>query len=228
MRYLNQIIIFAKNLLRGEFIIACNMLARKCPNWLFRCNKAQLMYTDAFRFFKQPPPDISIKIGEISDIDDIIRISSLKREKIEYLLKSGVTCFLAAKSNSAPASITWNATGRCYIRGLGFEYDFGQDGAYGFWSYTEPEARGQGLHYALMAAKATYAYENGARHFYGIIEYDNKLSYDLRIKTGYVPVMQIYFVQLFMIKFTRVVDMETGKSRFKIFCNYPGGKVIII
>ena len=217
MKTINFIKKLSDDILYLRFSSALNKLSRMCPNWLFRYNKAWLMYTDRDKFPANTNEHITIKIADKSDIDDIIRISGIQKQKIEYLLDSGVTCFLASLDNQPPAAITWNLVGKCYIRGLGFIHDFGPDGAYGFWSMTLPEARGLGLHAALMAAKAKYAIAHGAPHLYGIIEFDNNLSFAIRVRMGYKIVYEIYYLKLFFLKFSRLKNIPENRATFRIF-----------
>lgn len=198
-----------------------NSIAKRFPHWIFRYNKACLLHSQMFEFEKEPRSGIKAREAKKTDIDTINRISGISKKQIEYLMDAGVTCFLASIGDDPPASVAWNAVGRCYIRGMGFEYDFGDDGAYGYWSATLPEARGMGLHYALMVAKASYAKNHGAQYLYSMIEFDNELSYKIRIKTGYKPIMEIYFLKIFNIKFIRVKNLQTQKSKFKGFYKQP-------
>lgn len=215
-------------LLKGELSSALYNIALVTPNWFFRFNKAFIMYTEVFKFPDIKNRNIKVKIASESDLDDIIRISELDQEKILYMLKSGITCFLASDGENHPASITWSATGKCFIRGMALAYDFGNDGTYGFWSVTLPEARGKGLHYALMAEKSRYDGKRGRVKAYGLIEAINQLSYDMRIKTGFKPLLLVYYLKLFFIKVSYVKNLVDNKRRFKIFVKEPIGDAVVI
>lgn len=217
-----------RHFLRDNVDAGLNFIARRCPNWLFKFNKARLMRSKNFEYRKAVNPEIKIKIADLSYIDDIVRISGIDLGKIRYLLNAGVTCFLGSIGNTTPTSIGWNVFGKCYIKGMGFEYDFGKDGAYGFWALTLPEARGRGLHYALMAAKAHFAKERQAKYMYSLIEFDNNLAYNIRLKAGYKPVLEMIFIKLFSINFLRLKNIETGKIQIKGFYKQPRGDIVII
>jgi GNAT superfamily N-acetyltransferase len=111
---------------------------------------------------------------------------------------------------------------------MGFEYDFGEDGAYGFWSATLPEARGKGLHHALMVAKAKFAKEKGARYLYSMVEFDNRLSYNIRVNMGYEPIYDIFYLKLFSINFLKIIDLNTRKSYLKAFYKQPRHNIKVI
>jgi len=200
----------------GKLSRVLNGIARRFPHWIVRYNKARLLRSQMLDFEKRPRPEIKITIADKSHIDDISRVSEISRKRLEKLLDSGLTCFLAGIGDDPPASVAWNAFGKCFIRGMGLQYDFGKD-AYGFWSATLPESRGLGLHYALMVAKAAYAKERGARYLYSMIEFDNELSYNIRMKTGYVPIADMYYFKIFNINFLWIKDLVTGRTEFKGF-----------
>ncbi len=200
----------------GKLSIILNGFARRFPHWVIRFNKARLLRSQMLDFEKKPRENIRVTIANKSHIDDISRISGMSEKRLEKLLDSGLTCFLASIDNNPPASVAWNAFGKCFIRGMGLEYDFGKN-AYGFWSATSPESRGLGLHYALMVAKATYAKERGASYLYSMIEFDNELSYNIRMRTGYEPIADIYYFKIFCMNFMWMKDLQTGRSSFKGF-----------
>jgi predicted ATP-grasp superfamily ATP-dependent carboligase len=216
------------NFVKGRFSYVLKEIAKRCPDWLFRYNKAWLMYADNYRFPKNINPEAKVKLASIADQAEIMRISGLDKDKVVSLLESGALCFLASRGDSAPASISWNASGRCFIRGLGFEYDFGPTASYGFWAATLPEARGQGLHNAIIAAKARFFIERGADKFYSIIEFDNDLSYDIRVKAGQQPLMIIYHVKIFRIGITATKYLPTGKKSFKLESGRSSKNALVI
>ena len=215
-------------ILKREISLALCNIATKMPDWLFRYNKAYIMYTETFKFPEVKNPNIRVRIASEDDLDVIIRISGLDKEKILYMLNSGITCFLASDSENPPASITWSASGKCFIRGMAFKYDFGDDGTYGFWSITLPEARGKGLHYALMAEKSRYDGKRGRVKAYGLIEAINNLSYDMRIRTGFMPLLLVYYMKLFFIKVSYVKNQVENKRELKIFIKEPIDDAVFI
>ncbi|MCP4580784.1 MAG: hypothetical protein GY839_04155 [candidate division Zixibacteria bacterium] len=228
MRILRFFITIVIHLINGRISYALSEIAKRAPYWLFRYHKAHLMYTDSYRFSSNINPEARIRIADKTDIDDIIRISGLDQEKVFSLLDSGAFCFLASLGDSPPSSISWNASGLCFIRGMGFEYDFGSNGSYGFWAVTLPGARGKGLHNALIAAKARYFIEHGAEKFFSIIEFDNILSYDIRVKAGQQPLLIIYHARIFNKGITYTINLINKNRTLKFVSLKPIGEAIII
>ena len=177
------------HLFRGRVSLALLTLARELPGWLFRYNKAWRVYygegwtkeKEEAQFGEGESPLARVRAATTSDVDDMIRVCRIDKERILYLLGSGATCFLGSVGNDPPSSANWCAHGRCFVRGLGFEHDFGPDGSYGFWSFTLPEARGKGLHSAILVEKTRMEGERGFKKFYGIIELDNQKRYLKRV-----------------------------------------------
>ena len=205
------------NLRKRQYSYVTNSIAKKCPDWLLKYNKASLMYTDTFSFPKSNQNGIIVKAADKSDIDDIIRISGLAKVKAIGLLDEGATCYLASRHGNKPESISWETHGKCYIRGLGFKYDFQKDGTYTFWSVTSPEARSQGLHNALITYRAQQAFDQGLHKFYCFIEFDNKISSDIRVRTGYQAIAEIVYLRFLFFNTTITKDILTGKRSFVFF-----------
>ena len=136
-------------------------------------------------------------------------------------MNTGATCFLGSIGNAPPASIVWSISGYCYIRGMGFEYDFGPDGSYAFWALTLPEARQRGLFTALLMENDRYGLKQGYKRKYVVIEFDNKLAYDIQIKAGYKPILVNYYIKIFSLKFIYIIDLRAGNSSFKVFMISP-------
>ncbi|KPJ59723.1 MAG: hypothetical protein AMJ46_10260 [Latescibacteria bacterium DG_63] len=224
------------HLFKGRFSLALFTLARELPNWLFRYNKAWLFsYGEGWtrerelsQFGESENPPARVKVATTSDVEDVVRICRVERERVLYLLNSGATCFLGSVGDTAPSSANWCAHGRCFVRGLGFEHDFAPDGSYGFWSFTLPEARGKGLHSAILVEKTRIEQDRGFRKFYGIIELNNERRYLTRLKMGYNPLMTIFYVKLLFLEISAVRHSETNKLAFRVFLREPRDEVTII
>ncbi len=225
-----------RHLFSGRVSLALVTLARELPGWLFRYNKAWLFCygegwtrdKEASQFGEGENPLARVRMATTSDVEDVMRVCRINRERILYLLNSGATCFLCSEGDAPPSSANWCAHGRCYVRGLGFEHDFGPDGSYGFWSFTLPEARGRGLHSAILVETTRIERERGFKRFYGMIELDNERRYRKRLQMGYVPMMAVTFVKLFGIRISLVKQAETGRTRIKIFLREPRQRATII
>jgi hypothetical protein len=224
------------HLFRGRVSLALFTLGRELPNWLFKYNKAWLFCYDegwtrekeSSQFGKSESPLAKVKVATTSDVDDVMRVCRIERERILYLLNSGATCFLGSVGDSPPSSANWCAHGLCFVRGLGFEHDFSPDGSYGFWSFTLPEARGKGLHSAILVEKTRIERDRGLKKFYGIIELDNERRYRKRLQMGYDPMMTITYAKLFCLKISVVKHAEAKESSLRIFLREPREGVLII
>ena len=148
-------------ILPGRLSLWLGEIVKRLPGWLFRFNRAFILRirTDSFDLPKSISPTINVKIATPGDIGDIVRVSGWDEERVVKLLNSGCVCFLASQGNSAPSSLTWLSFGRCYVRGMGFEYNFPPGSSYGGGSFTLPEDRGKGLYLGLNVAIVDYTRE---------------------------------------------------------------------
>ena len=216
------------HLVTGKFALALNAFARRCPAWLFRFNKAAIMFTETFRFPEKLNPAVKVKIANESDVDDIIRITGVKAEHILNMMKAGAVCFISQIDNEPPACVSWSANGRTFVRGMGFFYDLGPDGYYSYGTVTAPEARGKGHYLCVESEKIKYELERGAKRFYGLIEFTNTYSYSLQEKLGYHPILDITYLKLLGLKYCRIKDLIAGKRSHRLFVRIPENDTIVI
>jgi hypothetical protein len=186
------------------------------------------MYTDSFKFPKKLNPEVKVWKATAEDIGDVMQISGIDINTLLNLLHSGAECFLGSIGDGPPAAVTWSASGRCYIKGMGLEYDFGTDGYYSFWSFTAPWARHKGLYLALQSKKVEYEMSRGGNKFYGLIEFNNYYSYSLRERLGYRPLLKVSYLKLFNLKISLIRNLQTKKTTIRLFLKEPKGRIIII
>lgn len=214
--------------LKRQFSRGLHALAGELPDWLFQFNKAWIIYTESFRFPRNLNPEVHVHIADESDIDDISRVSRRSKEHIRSLMRSGATCFVGNLTGARPSAVTWGVCGRCYIRGMGFEYDFGPQGCYCFFGSTLPEARGKGIFLCLAVAREEFELDHGVKCFYALVEFTNEYAHNMLQKLGYRPVLGVIFVSILGVKVCHVRDLTTGKSSLQVRLRQPRGKVTII
>lgn len=179
------------------------------------------MYADSVVSPGKLNPDVQVRVATEADAEDVIRISQVDRETYNRLCKSGVTCLLASVKSESPSAVAFFCSGKVFIKGLGLKYDFGEDGSYGFWFKTMPESRKKGLNNSLMAVKNELEIISGRKYRFCFIESENQLSYDIQIKAGYKPVMNLSFMKLFFMRFSIVENLESGKRKISMFARPP-------
>lgn len=214
--------------LRGKFALGLYTVARELPDWLVGYNKATVMYTNSFKFPADLNPVVKVRMAAAADIDDIVRISGVSEENVLYLLHSGAVCFLASVRDDPPAAVSWSASGHCYVRGMGFEYDYGKDGYYSFWSFTLPNARGKDLYLSLQTEKVKYELAKDAKKLYGLVEFTNEYSYSLRERLGYRPILKVNYLKILFVRFCSVRNVSTGKLSLTCFVREPKDDLIVI
>lgn len=215
-------------LFKGEFSYAINIVAKRCPAWLFRYNKAWIMRTESYKLPQNINAEIKIKIADDTNINDIVRISQVTPDYATSLLKSGAVCMMAARGNDPFNSLTWFTTGHCYVRGMGWQYDFSDDTSYVFGASTLLEARKQGLHSALMAEYAKYELSRGISKFYGLLEFTNDLSIGLRRRYGYEIVFRIFYIKFLFMKLCIAKNFVTNQSSIRLILKEPSQNITII
>ncbi|HUV30015.1 MAG TPA: hypothetical protein VMY05_02825 [Acidobacteriota bacterium] len=225
IRFLGRILrLFA----RGEFSLGLHTLAGELPAWLFRFNRAWIVRTVSFELSEKYSPEVKVHTATLSDIDDIDRIGNLTRDQVESLLKAGAVCFLSSLGDDPPVAVVWGAWGRCYVRGMGFDYDFGPAGYYMFGAYTVPEARGKGIYMPALAASIRYAHDHQATAFFGLLEFTNNHSFSIHTKLGLSPFLYITYAKILFVRFSHVKNLAEGKSSLKVSIRVPRNNVTIV
>jgi hypothetical protein len=216
------------NLFIKNLPIAIYKICRKFPPWLFIYNQALLVYTDQIILPNQVNPEVCVTLADISLLNDICIVSGIQPWKVEYLLNRGVHCFLASHGYAPYSSSAWSSTGRCFIKGLGFEYDFGHDTEYIFWVITLPHDRGKGLYLKIAKKMADYSSARGIRRSYVFTEFTNTYSHSLFNKMGYRDFLQVSYVKFIFINICIIKNLDSGKRRFRFFFKSPAKDVTII
>lgn len=224
-RFFGQLL---RDISRGQFARAFFTFAMKLPGWLLSFNKAWIMSTEEFQFPEKQNPDVEVRSANKSDVADISRVGLMSRERVLELMDQGAECFIASLPEYGPLAVTWSAHGRVYVRGMGFEYDYGPHGYYTFFSMTSPEARGKGLYLRLQTVKVKHEISNGAQKFYGLVEFSNEYSRGLREKLGYTTVLWVTYIRLLGVRICRVKAAPGGESGWQIRLREPVGDVVIV
>ena len=229
LRFLGRIL---GHFFKGEFALGFHSFTFKLPDWLICFNRGWIMKTESFSFPEKLNPavkalPVSAPASE-SDLDNIVRISGVNSQIVSYLLQSGVVCYLASVGNAPPSSIAWSVSHRCYVRGMGFEYDFGTDGIYIFWVATLPQDRGKGLYMRLASEAEKHDRKRGGRSFYVMVELTNAYSKRMFQKIGYKPILKLTYLKFLSVKVSHTKDLLTGKTSFKVFVRDPEGEITII
>lgn len=160
-------------------------------------------------------------------IDDISHVSGMSKPKIEKLLSLRTKCYLAAVPGKRYSSILWTSYGRSYVRGMGFEFDVGDNNVYVFGMSRLPEAP-IGLGRILYSEVLEEAKANGVNLMYSLVEFTNANALSLHRKMGYKKYKTVYYLKLLGLNFCKTVDFESGKSTTKVFRKEPNDDLVII
>ncbi len=209
-------------ILTGQISGALRGISLYCPGWLFRFNKGWMMYTDSVAVPGKLNPEVQVRVATGADAEDVVRISDIDKDTFIRLHESGVTCLLATLNGGNPSAVAFFCSGKIFIKGLALKYDFGADGSYGFWFKTLPEFRNKGLNNSLMVFKCELERETGRKYRFCFIESENQLSYDIQIKAGYKPIISLFFIKLFFLRFSIAENIENGSRKISLFTRPPG------
>ncbi len=233
----NYLASILRHFLKREFTLGLYVFAQKLPNWLFRFKKAFFL-ENSISSMKLPEslnPSANVIIASIKDtesisknIENISRVSNWDCLRVEQLLKSGAVCFLASLDGDPPAALTWLAFGRCFIKGVGYNYHFPSNSAYGVFSITQPEYRRKGLYLQMNKSIVEYAKKNGIDTYGVIVEFTNTYSLGLRDKLGFIRKFEITYIKILFLKISIQKDIIKNKFLLKIFVREPKGHITII
>lgn len=225
LRFLRRIL---REVAQGRFALAVYSFTMELPNWLFTFNQAWLMRTESFRFPDRQNSQVQVRLATSADVADIKRVSDLSEERIDGLMKAGAKCFVASLPGTQPMALTWSAQGRIYVRGLGFEYNFGPAGYYSFWVKTLPEARKKGMFVRLQCERVKHEIECGGLEFYAFVEFTNEYSRGLHEKLGYRALFWVTYVRLLGVRWCYAKNLSGGKSSLQIRLREPTGDIVTI
>jgi len=203
-------------------------ISRKFAPWLFKFNRAPLLYTENFRFPQDRNPEITVNIADYSAIYEINRISGVRSDVIKQMMDSGAVCFMGSIMNGRYLSVAWAAFGKSYIREISYRSDFGIDSHYTFGLSTLPETRQKGLNGVLLSASIKYAIQKDSMKFYSIVEHTNSYALNFHLKYGYEPIEHITYFKLLFLGITITQDIKKNKTSRAILLRGPKGDIIII
>jgi GNAT superfamily N-acetyltransferase len=136
-------------------------------------------------------------------------------------------CYLAAPPGMSWSSIGWFAYGPCFVRGMGFFHDFGNE-MYLFGLHTLEEARRKGLMRLVIASRIKEAIEHGSTTIYSLVEFTNHYALSFHLKFGYRIFLKIDFIKLLGSRINWVKNLDTKKTQWRFFFIEPHQDVKVI
>ncbi len=216
------------HLIKGEFDHALYLCCRKLPNSLIIYNKSFVLTHHSLSVKARNDNEITVRIAKEADINDICRISSWTPERVRKFMESGGICFLSSFTGKQPSALTWLAFGSCYVRGMGFLYDFPAQSTYGVGTIAVPEDRGKGLYLSINAWISDYLVREKITPYYVLVQFDNERSLALRKKMGFKPFMDIKYLKLFCWRFCSTRQVANGWWKVRCFINEPQKDITIV
>ncbi len=213
---------------RGEFSRALLHVAFATPKSLFRYNQARILRADSIGPSESTDSIVSVKTVGYADIPAITDINGMTHGAVKRWFDNGAECYAAFVEGEGMRAVTWVASGRCYIRGVGFEYDFGPNGKYLFGVYTHPQARGRGLFRVLQSAIYEDGQRQGGTFLHALVEFTNEKSYAVHQKAGYRDFIALIHLRMLFLTISYYRNLETNKRHFKLFLKEPEGRIVII
>lgn len=214
----------------GKFSEALFEISRYLPDWLFTFDrgfglqapieKIDAAVSDGFDGYRV------LKATE-EHMDEIFDVYRVGLERIKYSLDNGVSCFLAAPPGMDWSSVGWFAYGNCYVRGMGFSYDFGND-PYTFGLFTKEEARRKGLNRLIIAESIKEAKQRGSSTIYSMVEFTNPYALSFHIKLGYRIFLKICYMRIFGLRISHVRDLDTNQVHRRLYFCEPKDNVTLI
>jgi len=217
-------------ILKGEIALAIHDIALRTPNWLFHFNKAIILKNQilSMKIPEQLNPSVNVRIATDKDIDRVAIISNWEKTRVQNLMDRGSKCFLSSINHNPPGALTWLAFGNCYIKGMGFKYNFPQKTAYGVFSLTLPEYRRKGLYLHMNKAIVDYAIKHDVETYYVLVEFTNHYSLNLRNKLGFQPIINVTYIKILLLKICIVKNLEDNKLKVRLIVREPKGDITII
>ncbi len=218
----------ASNLKAGWLDLCLFSIIRKLPGRLVVYNKAVIVGTNRINIKDELNNSIDVRIATREDIVHVIRITGWSEEYAVGLQDAKVVFFLASLPGSEPSGFLALCSGRCYIRGMGFEYNFDADETYWFAIMILPEDRRKGLYLKMSETVGRYMESNHIKQHYALIEFTNERSLSLHYKMGFNDILKLTYIKIGRLKINRVMELETGKKIRRVFIKEPEGDVTII
>jgi GNAT superfamily N-acetyltransferase len=217
---------FFSNLMRliisGKFSEAFFEIGLHLPEWLFAFDRGYGLQaeidqidaaTDSFEGYRV------IKAVE-EHMDTILDVSRMGEDRIRYFLNNDVSCFVAAPPGLDWSSIGWFAYGKCFVRGMGFTYDFGND-PYTFALFTKEDARRNGLNRLIISASIEEAKKRGSTKIFSLVEFTNPYALSFHLKMGYKIFQEITYLKVLGLRMSRVRDLDINQTKTRIFLREP-------
>ncbi len=118
---------------------------------------------------------------------------ALTEAVVRQRLDAGATC-LAAWSGGRPLGVAWVKFGEVDM--LGRPFLLAPDEALGWWVYTHPGARGQGVATAMLLARLRYLQEAGYRRLVAFVAPENRPGFGPVLRAGYRRIGRVGVVRL--------------------------------
>lgn len=203
-------------------------MTRKLRKRLAVYNRAVVVRTDRINISGELNNLIAVKQATPGDMGHVTSITGWSDDYITGLLNSNVVFFLANLPESKPSGFLALCSGRCYIRGMGFEYGFDEDETYWFAILVLPEDRRKGLYLKMSEAVDKYMESNHIRQHYALIEVTNERSLALHYAMGFRDFLKLTFIKIGCLKISITKNLDTGGKKCRFFFREPEGNVTII
>jgi hypothetical protein len=209
-------------LAKGDFSLAFYRIGRHLPFSILVYNRAYLLTAPPEEIKCRPKRTSNSRIEKVdrSKIDAIAAVSKFPHDRIEKLLSSNAQCYLGAVPGEDYTSVVWTVRGPCYVRGMGFLFDFAADELYVFGMSRRPEGP-VGLGRLVYSAVLQEAIAESVTTMYSLVEFSNSNAISLHRKMGYKIVLTVVYLRLFGINFCKRTVVSTGKNEFKVFLREP-------
>ena len=208
-------------------IEAIRGMAMRWLRRMFRYNSGVLMSAAAPVLPVTANRGVQVSQATAADSARIAAATAMTEERVGRMMATGAVCFVATVNDGELAGFSWSAFGRCYIRGMGLDHDFGDD-HYSFASLVLMPYRRQGVYLALKQAAAALAKERGSRTFWVLIENSNQHSFRLQEKMGFEIKHKVWFLKLFGLRMCLVRNVADGRLRLRLFLKEPEGDITVV
>jgi len=204
-------------------------ISKMIPYWIFKYNAGTIMTTSSPKIVFRNYKNYVSSPADISDVPGISRLTGVAELILLKRFKIGDRCYIVRdiSNENRIVSVGWGHRGGCFIRGLGLNLNVGSDSVYLYGAYTLPEARMKGIFNTTFKNIYESFQKENVSHIYGLIEHENRYSYNLHERLNFRPEMRVIFLSILSIKISYNKNLINGKRKIKTFINLPQDDIII-